>query len=245
MQTDLERGLKFGKTLKLERKGSLRGRNSYTIFSCLKFGSRFQPVFALYDSIIENGIVKLHCSTISTVFGHRSDMAPPHQRLNTLQRRWSNADGEKVGLWMSFGILTAFIFFTLLLGTLNIHLGKPIAKLRVLEDEKAVRENRVETLTQEADELRGQIARKTEENETAVRTRDNAERTYTTQRQLVQQQNDRIANLVRERDEKAEELRQRAAELAASRLFGTERARESDNLEKHSARSGGREDPPG
>ena len=131
---------------------------------------------------------------------------------------------------MSFGIIIAIIFFTILLGTLNIYLGKPIAKLRGFEDEKAVRDNRVETLTQEADNLRTQLARKTEESEAAITAKEGAERSYNTQQQLVQQQNERITALIRERDEKVEELRQRTTELAESRLFGTEKATETSNL---------------
>lgn len=157
-------------------------------------------------------------------------MAPIHENTKMLQRRWSNADGEKVGLWISFGIIITIIFFTALLGTLNIYLGKPISKLHQFEDEQAVRDTRADTLAQEIENLRNQLAQKTEESETATRDRESAERVATTvnqnfetQQQLVQQQNDRITGLIRERDEKIEELTE-------SRRFGTEKATENHNL---------------
>ncbi|ETI21598.1 hypothetical protein G647_07945 [Cladophialophora carrionii CBS 160.54] len=157
-------------------------------------------------------------------------MAPVPQHPHVFQRRWSNADGEKVGLWISFGIIIAIILFTVLLGSLNIYLGKPISKIRELEDEQAVRDNRAETLARELEDVRSQLARKSEVCESALRTKEGAERNFDIQRQLVLQQNDRIANLTRARDEKADEVRQRSTELAESRLFGTERATETTNL---------------
>jgi chromosome segregation ATPase len=157
-------------------------------------------------------------------------MAPISQHTHTFQRRWSNADGEKVGLWISLGIIITIILFTVLLGSLNIYLGKPLSKVREFEDEQAVRDNRAEALAQELEEVRNQLARKSEEYEAALREKEGVERNFDTQRQLVQQQNDRIANLTRAGDEKADELRQRTTELAESRLFGTERATETTNL---------------
>ncbi|OCT45305.1 hypothetical protein CLCR_06328 [Cladophialophora carrionii] len=157
-------------------------------------------------------------------------MAPVPQHPHMFQRRWSNADGEKVGLWISFGIIIAIILFTVLSGSLNIYLGKPISKIRELEDEQAARDNRAETLARELEGVRSQLARKSEVCEIALRTKEGAERNFDIQRQLVLQQNDRIANLIRARDEKADEVRQRTTELAESRLFGTERATETTNL---------------
>ncbi len=157
-------------------------------------------------------------------------MAPVVEHTHMLQRRWSNADGEKVGLWISFGIIITIILFTVLLGSLNIYLGKPISKLRGFENDQANRDNRAETLTHELDDIRTQLERKTEESQLAVKDKDGAERSFDTQRQLVQQQNDRIASLVRERDEKANELRQRTTELAESRQFATEKATENNNM---------------
>ncbi len=153
-------------------------------------------------------------------------MAPIAVQTHTLQRRWSNADGEKVGLWISFGIIITFVLFTVFLGSLNIYLGKPISKLRGFEADQAVQADRAETLTHELEDLRTQFARKTEESQAAVEIKDGVERSFDTQRQLVQQQNDRMASLTRERDEKA-------AELAASRHFGTEKATENDSMRNH------------
>ncbi|KAJ9602753.1 hypothetical protein H2200_012533 [Cladophialophora chaetospira] len=157
-------------------------------------------------------------------------MAPIAEHTHPLQRRWSNADGEKVGLWISFGIIITIVLFTVLLGSLNIYLGKPISKLRGFEDEQATRDNRAETLIHELEEVRGELGRKTEESQAAAKDKDGAERSFETQRQLVQQQNDRIASLIRERDEKAEELRQRTTELVESRQFGTDKATENNNI---------------
>ena len=150
-------------------------------------------------------------------------MAPIAAQNHTLQRRWSNADGEKIGLWISLGVIITIILFTVLLGSLNIYLGKPISKLRGFEANQASNDTRAETLTHELDDVRTQLEQKKEETQVVVKLKDGAERSFDTQRQLVQQQNDRIASLVRERDEKA-------AELTESRQFGTGKATDNDNL---------------
>jgi hypothetical protein len=155
-----------------------------------------------------------------------SQTTHPHQ----LQRRWTNADGEKVGLWISLGIIITIILFIILLGTLNISMGKPLSKLREFEKDKSTRDTRAETLTAELADLRTQLATKTEECETAKRNNAGADRMFATQQQLAAQLNERIASLNRERDEKVEELRVRTVELAESRLFGTERATECGGL---------------
>ena len=158
-------------------------------------------------------------------------MVPRSQHYNSsVERRWTNADGEKVFLWISLGSIITIILFTILLGTLNLYLGKPIAKVREFEDEKAVRDTRADTLTRELEDLRTQLARETEEREAAVKAKEAAERGFNTQTELVQQQNDRIRELNRERDDRAEEVRQRVIELVESRLFATERATETTNL---------------
>jgi chromosome segregation ATPase len=157
----------------------------------------------------------------------------PTGQSKVLQRRWSNADGEKVWLWISFGIIITIILFTVLFGTLNICLGKPIAKLRDLEADQAKKGNRVETLTLELEGLRSRFARQTQESDGAKRDKASAERNLNTQREVVQQQNERITGLTQERDEKASELRQRTTELAEARQYGTEKATEANTLKSN------------
>jgi len=141
-----------------------------------------------------------------------------------LQKRWTNADGEKVGLWMSLGILVAFIFFTIILSGTNIVLGKPMARLRRFEDEKAVKDDRVEALTQKVE----QLERTARENEVALRTANTEAREANgkldLQRALVAEKDLRITDLTRQADDKTQQLRTRIAELGESRVqFGNQR----------------------
>ena len=141
-----------------------------------------------------------------------------------LQKRWSNADGEKVGLWMALGILVSFILFTFILGGTNYVLGKPLARLRRFEDDKAVRDERIDILTKQVT----QLERRGRENETALRSANtearDAKEKLDIQRALVAEKDLRIADLTRQANDKDQLLRVRSAELDEAKLqFGTQR----------------------
>jgi chromosome segregation ATPase len=89
---------------------------------------------------------------------------------HTFNRRWDNADGEKVGLWLASGALASIIIFGTLLALFNHALGDPLRTwsliCRSLEAKKqriAYLENHIKSLEATSPAQSHQIAELTDE----------------------------------------------------------------------------------
>lgn len=78
---------------------------------------------------------------------------PPLRRGVVLQRRWTDADGEKVGLWLACGILLSICFFAIVLAAFNLFLKNPLRRYQVLRQKEKDKDRQISTLTSKVDDL--------------------------------------------------------------------------------------------
>jgi len=132
--------------------------------------------------------------------------------LHRPHKRWSNADGAKVGLWLMVGVVISLIVFTLAGLALNLAKKFPLRRLEKLEEEKERLEKEVERLKGAEEELRQSVA--TKDVQIGIHAADVTRTRQQIEQQAVQlrQRQDEISRLSNLEDE-ANRLRPRVGEL--------------------------------
>ncbi|OCK99464.1 uncharacterized protein K441DRAFT_215967 [Cenococcum geophilum 1.58] len=133
---------------------------------------------------------------------------PPLRRGVVLQRRWTDADGEKVGLWLACGILLSICFFAILLAAFNLFLNNPLRRYRVLRKKEKDKDRRISTLTSKVDDLNKTISQ--------------SEREVRNERGRVQQTMDAMGNYRRDIADKNIIIAQKEGRIAGLLPFEEE-----------------------
>ncbi|KAH8702868.1 hypothetical protein GQ44DRAFT_732670 [Phaeosphaeriaceae sp. PMI808] len=78
----------------------------------------------------------------------------PPLRRSSIEHRRTDADGEKVGLWLACGIFLSICFFTLLLAAFNLFLKNPLRQYRVLKQGEGEKNQTITELRNEVGALK-------------------------------------------------------------------------------------------
>jgi len=133
---------------------------------------------------------------------------PPLRRGVVLQRRWTDADGEKVGLWLACGIFLSICFFAILLAAFNLFLKNPLRRYRVLRQKEKKKDRQISTLTSKVDDLNKTISQ--------------SEREVRNERGRVQQTMDAMGNYRRDIADKNIIIAQKEGRIAGLLPFEEE-----------------------
>lgn len=135
----------------------------------------------------------------------------------TIHRRWTDADGEKVGLWMALGIIVTIIFFTLLLGAYNFILGNPFLKVNKLKQDFDAKRIEADDLEREVNQLKTSLQQTRNTLRTTTSQKDNAEAEERRLREGIETLRNDYELLRREHSDSVQEAESKETELVTLR----------------------------